>query len=135
MFFWGLVLASKVAFVVMVHIMAALSVVVVAITAARLAIFGIIAALLVGVLGLVAMDMARFAGKLWRSLSLGLIVLVVAVTGCFVAAIVIAIIAIIATVQGTAFVGHVPHLVVVPALIGASLSFIFFVVSMLELLL
>ena len=64
-------MASKVAFVVMVHIMAALSVVVVAITAARLAIFGIIAALLVGVLGLVTMDVARFAGKLWRSLPLG----------------------------------------------------------------
>ena len=86
-------------------------------------------------LGLVAMDMARFAGKLWRSLSLGLIVLVVAVTGCFIATIAIAIVLIIATVQGTAFVGHVPHLVVIPARIGASLSFIFFVVSMLKLLL
>ena len=54
MFFWGLVLATEVAFVVIVvmRIVAALFIVVVAIAAARLAIFGLIAALLVGVLGL-----------------------------------------------------------------------------------
>jgi len=68
-------LATEVAFVVMVRIMDALSVVVIAIAAARLAIFGVIAALLVGVLGLVTMDVARFAGKLRRSLPLGLVVL------------------------------------------------------------
>jgi hypothetical protein len=135
MFFWGLVLSTEVALIVMVRIMAALSVVVVAIAAARLAIFGIIAALLVGVLGLVAMDVARFAGKLRRSLPLGLVAFVVTVAGYFVATIVIAIIAIIATVRGTAFVGHVPHLVVVPALSRASPSFIPFVVSLFELLL
>jgi len=135
MFFWGLILATEVAFVVMVRVMNALSVVVVAIAAARLAIFRIIAALLVGVLGLVTMNVARFAGKLQRSLPLGLVVFVVAVAGRFVVAIAIAIVAIIATARGTEFVGHVPHLVVVPALVGASLSFIFFVVSLLELLL
>jgi len=54
MFFWGLVLATEVAFVVIVvmRVMAALFVVVDAIAAARLAIFGLIAALLIGVLGL-----------------------------------------------------------------------------------
>jgi len=54
MFFLGLVLATEVAFVVIVvmRIVAALFIVVVAIAAARLAIFGLIAALLVGVLGL-----------------------------------------------------------------------------------
>ena len=129
-------MATEVAFVVMVRVMAALSVVVVvAIAAARLAIFGVIAALLVGVLGLVAMDMARFAGKLRRSLPLGLFAFVVAVTRRFIAAIAIAIVVIIATARGTAFVGHVPHLVVVPALSRASLSFILFVVSLFELLL
>ena len=60
---------------------------------------------------------------------------VVAVARRFIAAIAIATVAIIATVQGTAFVGHVPHLVVVPALSGASLSFILFVVLLFELLL
>jgi len=54
MFFWGLVLATEVAFIeiVVMRVVAALFVVVVAIAAARLAIFGFIAALLVGVLGL-----------------------------------------------------------------------------------
>ena len=62
MFVRKLILATEVAFVVMVCVMAALSVVVVvAIASARLAIFGFIAALIVGVLGLVAMDVARFA--------------------------------------------------------------------------
>jgi len=119
----------------MVRVMDALSVVVVAIAAARLAIFGVIAALLVGVLVLVAMDMARFAGEFRRSLPLGLVAFVVAVTRRFVAAIAIAIVAIIVTARSTVFVGHVPHLVVVPAFVGASLSFILFVVSLLELLL
>ncbi len=128
-------MATEVVFVVMVRVMDALSVVVVAIAAARLAIFGVIAALLVGVLGLVAMDVARFAGKLRRSLPLGLVAFVVAVARCFIAAIAIAIVAIIATARGTAFVGHVPHLVVVPALSRASLSFILFVVTLFELLL
>ena len=76
-----LILATEVAFVVMVRVMAALSVVVVvAIAAARLAILGVIVALLVGVLGLVAMDVARFASKLRQSLPLGLVAFVVAVT-------------------------------------------------------
>ena len=130
----GLILATEVAFVVMVHVMAALSVVVVVtIAAARLAIFGVIAALLVGVLGLVTMDVARFASKLRRSLPIGLVAFVVAVARRFIAAIVIAIIAITATARGTAFVGHVPHLVIVPVLGRASLSFILFVVSLFEL--
>ena len=119
----------------MIRVVAALSVVVVAIAAARLAIFGVIAALLIGVLGLVAMDVARFAGKLQRSLPLGLVAFVFAIARRFVAAIAIAIVTIIATTRGTAFVGHIPHLVVVPAFNGASLSFILFVVSLFELLL
>ena len=98
MFFWGLVLATEVVFVVLeMHVMAALPVVVVAITAARLAIFGVIAALLVGVLGLVAMNVARFASKLRRSLPLGLVMFVFAIARRFVAAIAIAIVTIIAT--------------------------------------
>ena len=88
MFFWGLVLATEVAFVF---------VVVVAIAAARLAIFGVIGALLVGVIGLVAMNVARFANELWRSLPLGLVTFVFAVARRFVAAIAIAIVAISAT--------------------------------------
>ncbi len=128
-------MATEVAFVVMVRIMDALSVVVVVIAAARRVIFGVIAALLIGVLGLVAMDVARFAGKLRRSLLLGLVAFVVAVARRFIAAIAIAIVAIIATARGTAFVSHVPHLIVVPALSRASLSFIIFVVSLFELLL
>ena len=59
----------------------------------------------------------------------------VAVARRFIAAIAIAIVAIIATARGTVFVGHVPHLVVVPVLSRASLSFILFVVSLFELLL
>ena len=91
-------MATEVAFVVMVRVMAALSVVVVvAIAAARLAIFGVIAALLVGVLGLVAMNVARFASKLRRSLPLRLVAFVFAIARRFVAAIAIAIVAIIAT--------------------------------------
>ena len=74
-----------------------------------------------------AKDVARFAGKLRRSLPLGLV--------AFVAAIAIVIVAIIATAQGTAFVGHVPHLVVVSVHSRASLSFTLFVVSLFELLL
>jgi len=129
-----LILATEVAFVVMVRVMAALSVVVVvAIAAARLAIFGVIPALLVGVLGLVAMDVARFTRKLRRGFSLGLVAFVVTVARRFIAAITIAIVAITATAQGTAFVGHVPHFVVVPVFGSASLSFKLFVVSLLEL--
>jgi len=124
MFVRRLILATEVAFIVMMRVMAALSVVVVVmIVAARIAIFGVIVALLVGVLGLVTMDMARFGSKLWRSLPLGLVAFVVAVARCFIAAIAIAIVAMTATAQGTAFVGHVPHLVVVPALGIGSLSF------------
>ncbi len=71
-------MATEVAFVVMVRVMAALSVVVVvAIAAARLAIFGVIVALLVGVLRLVAMDVARSTRKLWWGLPLGLVAFVV----------------------------------------------------------
>ena len=110
MFVQRLVLATEVAFVVMVCVMDALSVVVVAIAAARLAIFGVIAALLVGVLGLVIMDVARFAGELRRSLPLGLVAFVVGVARRCIAAIAIAIVSIIATARGTAFVGHVPIL-------------------------
>ena len=98
MFFWRLILATEVTFIVLVmHVMAALLVVVVAINAARHAIFGVIAALLVGVLGLVAMNVARFASKLRRSLPLGLVAFVFAIARCFVAVIAIAIVAIIAT--------------------------------------
>jgi hypothetical protein len=93
-----LVLATEVAFVVIVRVMVALFVVVVvAIATARLAIFGVVAALLVGVLGLVAMDAARFTRKFRRSFSLGLIAFVVPVARRFVTAIAIAIIAIITT--------------------------------------
>ena len=116
-----------------IRVMAAFSVVVVAIAAARLAIFWLIVALLVGVLGLVTMNVAGFANELWRSLPLGLVVFVLAIVRCFVAAIAIAIIPIIATARGTAFVGHIPHLVVVSAFNGASLSFISFVVSLFDL--
>ena len=58
----------------------------------------------------------------------------VAVARRFIAAIAIAIVAITATARGTAFVGHVPHLVVVPVLSRASLSFILFAVSLFELI-
>ena len=129
-----LILATEVAFVVMVHVMAALSVVVVvAIAAARLAIFGVIAVLLVGVLGLVAMDVARFASKLWWRFSLRLVAFVVTIARRFIASIAIAIIAIIATARGMAIVGHVPHLVVVPVFGRTLLSFILFAVLQLEL--
>ena len=129
-------MATEVAFIVLViRVVAALSVVVIAITAARLAIFGVIAALLVGVLGLVAMNVARFANELWWSLSLGLVAFVFAIARRFLAIIAIAIVAIIATARGAAFVGHIPHLVVVSAFNGASLSFISFVVSLFDLLL
>jgi hypothetical protein len=71
-----LVLASEVAFVVIMRVMVALFVVVVvAIATARLAIFGVVAAFFVGVFGLVAMDAARFTRKLRRSFSLGLVTL------------------------------------------------------------
>ena len=103
------------------RVVAALSVVVVAITAARLAIFGVIAALLVGVLGLVTMNVAGFANELWRSLPLGLVAFVFTIVKRFVAAVAIAIVAIIAPARGTALVGHIPHLVVVSAFNGASL--------------
>ena len=92
-----LVLATNVAFVVLVRVMVALVVVVVVIATARLAIFGIVAALLVGVLGLVAMDAARFTRKLRRSFSLGLVAFVVPVARRFVTAFAIAIVAIITT--------------------------------------
>ncbi len=99
MFFWEFALATEVGFVVLViRVMAVFSVVVVAITGTRLAIFGIIAALLVGVFGLVAMNVARFASELRRSLSLGLVAFVFAIARRFVAAIAIAIVTIIATV-------------------------------------
>ena len=99
MFFWGLVLATEVAFVVAVvmRVMAALFVVVVAIAAARLAIFRIIAAILIGVPGFVAMNVAWFASKLRRSLPLGLVAFVFAVARRFVDAIAIAIVAMSAT--------------------------------------
>ena len=97
MFFWGLVLATEVAFVVVMRVVAALFVVVVAIAAARLAIFRIIAAILIGVPGFVAMNVAWFASELRRRLPLGLVAFVFAVARCFVAAIGIAIVAISAT--------------------------------------
>jgi len=88
MFLWGLVLATEVAFVVVMRVVAALFVVVVAIAAARLAIFGIIAAILIGMPGFVAMNVAWFARELWRSLPLRLVAFVFAVARRFVAAIV-----------------------------------------------
>ncbi len=97
MFFWGLVLATEVAFVVVMRVVAALFVVVVAIAAARLAIFRIIAAILIGVPGFVAMNMAWFASELRRRLPLGLVAFVFAVARRFVTAIAIAIVAISAT--------------------------------------
>ncbi len=91
-------MATKVAFIMVVRIMVALSVaVVVAIATAWLAIFGVVTALLVGVLGLVAMDVARFTRKLWRGFLLELVAFVVTVARRFVTAIAIAIVAIIAT--------------------------------------
>ena len=86
-------------------------------------------------LGLVAMYVARFTRKLRRGLLLGLVAFVVAVARRFIAAIAIAIVTITATARGrgTAFVGHVPHFVVVPVFGSASLSFILFAVSLLEL--
>ena len=93
-----LVLATEVAFVVIMRVMVALFVVVVvAIATARLAIFGVVAAFLVGVFGLVAMDAARFTRKLRRSFSLGLVTFVVPVARWFVTAIAIAIVAILTT--------------------------------------
>jgi hypothetical protein len=93
-----LILATKVAFVMVVRVMVALPVVVVVVIAtARLAIFGVVATLLVGVLGLVAMGVARFTRKLRRSFSLGLVAFLVTVVRRFVTAITIAIVAIIAT--------------------------------------
>ena len=81
-----------------VRVMVALSVVVVfAIATARLAIFGVVASLLVVVLGFVAMNMARLTRKLRRGFSLELVAFVVTVARCFIAAIAIAIVAIIAT--------------------------------------
>ena len=97
MFFWGLVLATEVVFVVVMRVVAALFVVVVAIAAARLAIFRIIAAILIGVPGFVAMNVAWFASELRRSIPLGLVAFVFAVARRFVAAIAIAIVAISAT--------------------------------------
>ena len=91
-------MATKVAFVMVVRVMVALSVVVViAIATAWLAIFGVVAALLVGVLGLVAIDVARSTRKLRRGFSLELVAFVVTVARRFVTATAIAIVAIIAT--------------------------------------
>jgi hypothetical protein len=95
---WRLILATKVAFVMVVRVMVALSVVVVAtIATARLAIFGVVTALLVCVLGLVAMDVARFRRKLRQGFSLELVAFEVTAARWFVTVIAIAIIAIIAT--------------------------------------
>ncbi len=94
-----LVLATKVALIVLIVIVRvfALPIVVVSIAAARLAIFRIVAALLAGVLCLVTVDMARFTGELRRSFSLGLVTFKVLIARRFVAAIVIAIVGIITT--------------------------------------
>jgi len=89
---WRLVLATKVAFVMVVCVMVALSVVVVVvIVTARLAIFGVVVALLVGVLGLLAMDVARFTRKLRRGFLLELVAFVVTVVRWFVTVIALAI--------------------------------------------
>ncbi len=77
-------MATEVAFVVIVRIMIALSVVVVAIATGRLAIFRVVAALLIGVLGLVAMDEARLTRKLWRGFSLELVAFVITVARRFI---------------------------------------------------
>ena len=94
-----LVLATKVALIVLIVIVRvfALPIVVVSIAAARLAIFRVVAALLVGVLYLVTVDMARFTGELRQSFSLGLVTFKVLIARQFVAAITIAIVAIITT--------------------------------------
>jgi hypothetical protein len=97
MFVRRLVVATTVAFVMVMRIMAALPVVVVAIAVAWLAILWIVVALLIGVLGLVAMDVVRLTRKLRQRVLLWLIVLVAAVVRQFVAAIAILIVTIIAT--------------------------------------
>ncbi len=61
MLFGGFVLATEVAFVVVMRVVAALFIVVVAIATARLAIFWIIAAILIGMPGFIAMNVAWFA--------------------------------------------------------------------------
>jgi hypothetical protein len=100
MFARRLVVATTVARIMVVRIVAALPVVVVVVMAAAawLAIFRVVAALLIGVLGLVTMDVARLTSKLRRSLLLGPIAFVATVARWFIAAIAIAIIAIIKTV-------------------------------------
>ena len=90
-------MATEIAFVMIVRIMVALSVVVIVIATARLAIFRVVAALLVGVLGLVTMDVARLTRNLRRGFTLGLVTFVVTVARHFIAAITIAIVVIIAT--------------------------------------
>ncbi len=99
MFARRLVVATTVARIMVVRIVAALPVVVVVVVAAAawLAILRVIVALLIGVLGLVAMDVARLTSKLRQSLLLGPIAFVVTVARRFIAAIAITIIAIIAT--------------------------------------
>ncbi len=99
MFARRLVVATTVALIMVVRVVAVLPVVVgvFAAVAALLANFRVVMELLIGVLGLVAMDMARLNSKLRRSLLLGPIAFVAAVARRFIAAIAIAIIAIIAT--------------------------------------
>jgi hypothetical protein len=99
MFARRLVVATMVARIMVVCIVAALPVVVVVVAAiaARLAIFRVVVALLIGVLGLVAMTVAMLTSKLRQSLSLGPIAFVATVPRRFIAAITIAIIRIIAT--------------------------------------
>ncbi len=65
-----LVVAGEPAFVVVAVVMSTMHVLssVVAIAVARLAIFRIIVAVLIGVPGFIAMNLARFSRKLWRSL-------------------------------------------------------------------
>ena len=72
MFLRRLIVATKVAFVLIMCVMVAFPVVIVATAVARLAFFRIVVALLIGALGLVAMDMARLTRKLRRSFSLDL---------------------------------------------------------------
>jgi hypothetical protein len=97
MFVRRLVVATKVAFVMIMRIMAALPVVVVVTAAVWLAIFRIVTAFLIGVLGLVAMNVARLTRKLRRSFLLGLVVFVATVARRFIAVIAIATVVIIAT--------------------------------------
>ncbi len=91
---------------------------VVAIAVARLAIFRIIVAVLVGVPGFIAMDLAKFACELWRSLSFALRAFIATVARQLVASItirivaIVVIIAIVAILLGAVIFATVPRFIV-----------------------